>query len=264
MASNKIVVAFDLYGTLLSTESIAKQLATFVGEDKASSISTTWRKYQLEYTWRLNSMGGSLDLFSITGLLGLKMNFLGTFDSFSNITKNSLLHALAENEVKLQEEDIQRVMAAYDSLSTFADVEPALTKIASNPHITAVVFSNGTKTMVSNSVYHSQDLSPQAKVFQHIITVDDVKKYKPAPDTYLHLADRVGKDRSQTNEMWLVSGNPFDIIGSRSVGMKAAWVDRANRGWQDAAVPDLQPIIIATNLDNIVNAIEQHCTQKQQ
>ena len=53
----QFVVAFDLYGTLLSTESIAKQLATFVGESKASKISTTWRKYQLEYTWRLNSMG---------------------------------------------------------------------------------------------------------------------------------------------------------------------------------------------------------------
>lgn len=166
--------------------------------------------------------------------------------------------------MQLQEEDIQRVMAAYDSLSTFPDVEPALTKIASNPHVTAVVFSNGTKSMVTNSVYHSQDLSPQAKVFHDIITVDDVKRYKPAAETYLHLADTVGKERSQMNEMWLVSGNPFDVVGSRKVGMKAAWVDRANGGWQDQAVPELQPTIIATNLDNIVNAIEQHCTLQSQ
>lgn len=187
----------------------------------------------------------------------------GVFDSFSNITKNSLLHALAENEVKLQGEDIQRVMAAYDSLSTFTDVEQALQKIGSNPHVTPVVFSNGTKSMVSNSVYHSPDLSPQANIFQKIITVDDIQKYKPAPETYLHLANIVGKDQSQINEMWLVSGNPFDIIGSRSVGMKAAWVDRANRGWQDSAVPELQPTIIATDLNNIVNAIEQHCSTLQ-
>jgi len=53
---SKIVVAFDLYGTLLSTESIAKQLASHFGDDKATSIAAVWRKYQLEYTWRLNSM----------------------------------------------------------------------------------------------------------------------------------------------------------------------------------------------------------------
>jgi 2-haloacid dehalogenase len=53
---SKILVAFDLYGTLLSTESIAKELAQHFGEAKAKSIAAVWRKYQLEYTWRLNSM----------------------------------------------------------------------------------------------------------------------------------------------------------------------------------------------------------------
>jgi 2-haloacid dehalogenase len=53
----KIVLAFDAYGTLLSTESIAKQLASHFGEEKARTIAATWRKYQLEYTWRANSMG---------------------------------------------------------------------------------------------------------------------------------------------------------------------------------------------------------------
>lgn len=52
----KIVLAFDLYGTLLSTESIAQQLGQHFPA-KAQSISSLWRRYQLEYTWRLNSMG---------------------------------------------------------------------------------------------------------------------------------------------------------------------------------------------------------------
>jgi hypothetical protein len=52
----KIIVAFDLYGTLLSTESIAKELASHFGKEKAQSIAGVWRKYQLEYTWRFNSM----------------------------------------------------------------------------------------------------------------------------------------------------------------------------------------------------------------
>lgn len=51
------VVAFDLYGTLLSTQSIAKHLEKHYDNAKAQSISALWRRYQLEYTWRLNSMG---------------------------------------------------------------------------------------------------------------------------------------------------------------------------------------------------------------
>lgn len=57
MSANKdIIVAFDLYGTLLSTASIAKELSKHFGEEKAQSLATVWRRYQLEYTWRLNSM----------------------------------------------------------------------------------------------------------------------------------------------------------------------------------------------------------------
>ena len=57
MASRKTVIAFDLYGTLLSPESIADELAKLFGEEKAKSVAALWRRYQLEYTWRSNSMG---------------------------------------------------------------------------------------------------------------------------------------------------------------------------------------------------------------
>ncbi|KAJ9201847.1 hypothetical protein DTO164E3_3285 [Paecilomyces variotii] len=238
MSHKQIIVAFDLYGTLLSTESIAKQLAEHFGQEKAQSIATAWRRYQLEYTWRLNSMD--------------------QFDTFSNITRNSLLHALAENGAQCDEKAIGELMAAYDSLSTFPDVIPALTKLASKPNITPVVFSNGTQSMVSNSVLRSKDLSPKADVFRDIITVDDVKKYKPAPATYAHLAKKMGKDASQMGDMWLISGNPFDIFGSRGSGMKAIWVDRAGRGWMDGAVPELQPTAIVHSLEEIVGIIDKH------
>ena len=57
--NNKIIIAFDLYGTLLSTDSIAKELAKHLGQDNATTVAALWRRYQLEYTWRLNSMGMS-------------------------------------------------------------------------------------------------------------------------------------------------------------------------------------------------------------
>jgi 2-haloacid dehalogenase len=234
----KTVVAFDLYGTLLSTESIVKQLEKHCDNAKAQSISALWRRYQLEYTWRLNSMG--------------------RYEDFSAITRNSLRHALADNNEQLSDNNIEDLMQAYDSLSTFSDVNPALTQIAADPTIQAVIFSNGTKTMMSNSVLRSKDLSPHASIFQDIVTVDEVKQYKPSKASYEHLAKQTGHNPLQMSKLWLISGNPFDIVGARATGMQAIWVDRIGTGWKDAVAPDLQPTAIVHSLEQIVNEIHRH------
>ena len=59
-SKRKIIIAFDAYGTLLSTSSIAEKLASHFGKEKASTLADDWRKYQLEYTWRINSMGSRI------------------------------------------------------------------------------------------------------------------------------------------------------------------------------------------------------------
>jgi len=234
MSSQKnIVVAFDLYGTLLSTDSIAKQLAEHFGNEKATSIATVWRKYQLEYTWRLNSMG--------------------QFQSFSAITHNSLLHALAEHHLELSDSAATSLMKAYDSLSTYPDVDDALKLISQAPNITPVIFSNGTNEMVTSSVKHSPSLSPHAALFSTIITVDSVKRFEPAPEVYAHLAEQVGKVEKMS-DMWLVSGNPFDIVGANAAGMKTAWIDRTGSGWCDR-LSQGKPRVIGADLKVAVEAI---------
>lgn len=60
MTDNRPIVAFDLYGTLLSTESIAAELEKMFGDD-SKGIAEEARRLQLEYTWRSNSMSKSVD-----------------------------------------------------------------------------------------------------------------------------------------------------------------------------------------------------------
>jgi len=258
--SDKTVVAFDAYGTLLSTESIAKKLASHFGQEKAQTIAATWRKYQLEYTWRLNSMG---EWFVYTRLPQTSLRISDQYEDFSKITNRSLLHALAECKVSLQDKDIEELMKAYDSLSTFPDVGPALEALKKKDNIHAVVFSNGTHTMVSSSVNKSPDLKPYSSVFKDIVVIEEIKKFKPAPEVYYHLARKVGKDpksKSDMGSMWLVSGNPFDVAGARAVGMQAAWVDRAGNGWQDALIPGEHggPTVIVKSLEEVVSAVSKN------
>ncbi|CAF9927033.1 hypothetical protein IMSHALPRED_007104 [Imshaugia aleurites] len=243
MTSKKqTIVAFDLYGTLLSTDSIAKELATHFGTEKAASLAGLWRRYQLEYTWRLNSMN--------------------QYQPFSDITRNSLNHALADSDLSLDNKSISNLMKAYDSLSTFADVPPALKALADAPDVTAVVFSNGTNAMVTNSVHSSPDLGPHADVFREIVTVEEVKCFKPDPRVYYHLAEKVGKggSRREMGEMWLVSGNPFDVVGARAVGMRAAWVDRGGVGWRDGLVRGELggPTVVVKGLGEVMEAIRKY------
>lgn len=153
-------------------------------------------------------------------------------------------------------------MKAYDSLSTFADVPPALKALADAPDVTAVVFSNGTNAMVTNSVHSSPDLGPHADVFREIVTVEEVKCFKPDPRVYYHLAEKVGKggSRREMGEMWLVSGNPFDVVGARAVGMRAAWVDRGGVGWRDGLVRGELggPTVVVKGLGEVMEAIRKY------
>ena len=153
-------------------------------------------------------------------------------------------------------------MKAYDSLSTFPDVSPALEALADEPGITAVVFSNGTNSMVTNSVKSSPDLGPHADVFKKIVTVEEVKCFKPDPRVYYHLAEKMGKGRSKQamSEMWLVSGNPFDVVGARAMGMQAAWVDRGEAGWTDGLMQDEtgKPTAVVKGLGEVVDTVKKY------
>lgn len=181
----------------------------------------------------------------------------------SDVTSAALGHALAESGVTLSDPDIEKLMKAYDSLGTFPDVAPALVSLASDPDIDAYVFSNGTEAMVSASVQKSPSLSPHASVFKGLVTVDEVHGFKPDPKVYQHLATRVWKTigKEDMATLWLVSGNPFDIVGARAAGMQAAWVDRAvghgRGGWIDklGELAGGGPTIIAKGVDEAVRAI---------
>ena len=153
-------------------------------------------------------------------------------------------------------------MHAYDSLSAFPDVPPALETLAKTPGITAVVFSNGTQSMVLNSILQSTDLAPYARLFGDLVVVEQTKRFKPDPSVYKMLARRMEKDEASMEDIWLVSGNSFDIVGAKAVGMKAIWVDRQGTGWVDKLFDDEQgtPSAIVNNLGGVVQTITRQAS----
>jgi 2-haloacid dehalogenase len=71
-----------------------------------------------------------------------------------------------------------------------------------------------------------RDVSKNADLLEFlddVISVEEIRTFKPDPTVYAHAVERFGQTAHAT---WLVSSNPFDIIGAKMVGLCTAWLKR--------------------------------------
>ncbi|OCH87198.1 haloacid dehalogenase [Obba rivulosa] len=233
-------LAFDIYGTLLDTSSIASAVAENTGcsSETASQLSQLWRRYQLEYTWRLNSMG--------------------RYEPFDSVTRRSLLHAAKETGLEISDKTANTLMEAYSRLPPFEDTVSALEALKELSEIKFLVFSNGTNEMVTSALVAALParLLPVPKYL-----VESIQQYKPAREVYHGLLKSLGEPIIAPTggpRVWLVSGNPFDVTGARAAGLGAIWVDRAGKGWMDQLVDrELGPSKIVRSLSELVGVVKE-------
>jgi 2-haloacid dehalogenase len=100
---------------------------------------------------------------------------------------------------------------------------------------------------------------PYASLFKEVVVVEEVRRFKPDPAVYRYLCNKAGKE-GREEDVWLVSGNPFDVVGARSMGWKAVWVDRAGNGWVDNCVEGEagRPNVIVRSLKEVLTAVSEH------
>ena len=218
-------LAFDLYGTLVDPIRIWTRLEQSV-PDKALRIAEVWRHKQLEYTFRLTAME--------------------QYEDFEQVTRKALDYALAAAGHELTADQRDALLAQYDDLERFPDVELGLTRLQQRGH-TMVVFSNGSPRML-DAVMDAAGLRPY---FEAYVSVDEVRQYKPAPATYRLAAERLARP---IGEVRLVSANPFDDIGAEAAGMRAAWVDRSG-GLFDTLRPP--PQLVVRSLTELADVLER-------
>lgn len=209
-------LAFDVYGTLVDPIGISRQLERHVPEGRAIPIAEVWRRKQLEISFRLTAMG--------------------RYEDFEWCTRRALEYALAHAGVELADAARDELIARYDDLDAFPDAQPGLERLRAAGH-QLLVLSNGTPRMLAAIL----DSSGLGGYFEAIVSVDEVKQFKPAPAVYVHGAKRIGR---RPEELRLVSSNPFDDIGAEAAGLQAAWVDRSGGLFEsDGAPPD---VVVAT------------------
>ena len=215
--------AFDVYGTLIDPLGISTSLRGFVG-DHASEFAQAWRDKQLEYSFRR----------------GLMQNYR----DFSVCTSNALDFCCATLEVELSPEERVGLLEAYRFLPAFPDVEPALVKFRETG-CRLYAFSNGKPDDVRNLLQHAGiDV-----LLDGVVSTDEIKSFKPNPGVYAHFLRKSGACGA---DAWLISGNPFDVIGAISAGMHGAWVKRNAQAVFDPW--EIQPSLTVTSLVELFEA----------
>jgi 2-haloacid dehalogenase len=185
---------FDAYGTLFDVHSVV-EAGRAVTADPAA-LSTLWRQKQLEYTW-LRSL-------------------MGRYEDFWAVTEAALRYALRRLGIAASEAQVAALMDAYLQLACFPDVRDALRALARFPR---AILSNGAPAMLEAAV-RSSGLEP---LLDHVISVDRVRIYKPAPAVYALGPDRLGIAAS---DLLFVSSNAWDVAGAKAFGYRVAWCNR--------------------------------------
>jgi 2-haloacid dehalogenase len=207
-------IGFDVYGTLVDPLGMERPLVAHVGQQAALKFATAWRQHQLETAFRRALMR--------------------RYANFDVVTRDSLRFTAALLGVTLSATAEEELIAAYLELPAFADVRDGLAALGEAGH-KLVAFSNGVEASLRKLLAKARLLPPLSS----IVSVDEVQTYKPDPAVYLQLVARGGLTADQT---WLVSSNAWDVLGAKSVGLRAAWLRRSEKTpWEGLGIaePDL-------------------------
>jgi len=190
-------IAFDVYGTLVDPAEMGAHLETMLG-DKARAFGQLWHDKKVEYAFRRGLMQ--------------------QYEDFGVCTRQALRFCLQHFGLELTEDAQQDLMGEFSNLAAFPDVIPGLTELKARGH-QLVAFSNGPEEAV-RTLMSKAGVLPQ---LDDVISVDDIQTFKPSPLVYQYLMKRTG---STTDSCWMVSSNPWDVIGAKSAGLKTAWIHR--------------------------------------
>ncbi len=213
-----ITLAFDIYGTLIDTAGISTALKVHVA-DQAPQFASLWREKQLEYTFRRGLMRDYQDFWVCTRQA---LDYVCLF---------------LEAEIPVSEKDA--LMNQYRTLPAFSDVRDGLAKL-SNEKFRLFAFSNGTAELVKGLLEHA-DID---NCFTDIVSADEISSFKPDPAVYRHFLKRAN---TLPTKGWLISCNPFDVIGAHAAGMQTAWVKRLSKKTFDPW--GIEPTITVSSLD---------------
>jgi 2-haloacid dehalogenase len=187
---------FDAYGTLFDVNSAARSAQDSLGENWLP-LAELWRLKQLQYTW-------------LRGLAGHHADFW-------QVTSDALDFALST--LKLDDPALRtRLMNLYLTLSAYPEGPDVLNRLKA-AGMKLAILSNGTPAMLATAVANAGI----SDLFDAILSVEEVKIYKPHPSVYGLACAQL---KVVASRICFLSSNGWDAYSAKAFGFRALWCNR--------------------------------------
>jgi 2-haloacid dehalogenase len=200
-------IAFDAYGTLFDVFSIAVLAdAQFPGHGKA--LAELWRDKQIDYT-RLRSL-------------------CNRYADFWQCTRDALTFSCRKLGLDATAAQSEALLREYAELAVFPEVKGVLQSLRAM-HMPLAILTNANPEMLATAT----GAAGIGELFDHLLSVDRVRKFKTAPEAYQLGPDAFG---CPAGEILFVSSNGWDIAGATWFGYQSFWINRAGNPPEELGV----------------------------
>ena len=215
------VLVFDVNETLLDVSALVPAFRDVVGSDALLPI------------WFGRMLRDSL-LATITA----------RYRRFDELGTAALAAVAREAGIEMDNVTAAEVVDGMRSLPAHSEVPGALQRLAGAGFRLATL-TNSAPDVIADQLRNSG----LEEYFEHQISVEAVRLFKPHPVTYAHAAERLGVD---IQGIRLIAAHDWDAIGAIRAGARAAYVARnAPLSADPAETPD----IVASDLAGVANRL---------
>ena len=191
-------LVFDAYGTLFDVLSVTS-LCELVFPGSGTALAVMWRGKQLQYS--------------------LLRSMMDRYADFWRVTQDALVYSARALQLDLTADKRVQLLDAYRTLRAFPDVKPGLEQLKSKG-LSLAILSNGAPPMLASAT-RSAGIDG---LLDAVISVDDIKVFKPSPRVYALASTRLGVP---AGAIGFVSSNGWDVAGAASAGLTAFWIQRS-------------------------------------
>ncbi|MGH3432458.1 MAG: HAD-IA family hydrolase, partial [Thermocrispum sp.] len=145
---------------------------------------------------------------------GMALSLAGDYVAFPTLATNTL-RTLATDDLDAA---VDHVVASFAELPAQPDAGPAM-RLLAEAGVRIVCLSNG-------PAQSTEDFLRRCELDRHVeqvLSVEDVERWKPAREVYLHAARRIGL---QPAEVALVAVHAWDCHGAARAGLTTGWASR--------------------------------------
>jgi len=168
--------------------------------DKGVELVNAWRTRQFEYQW-LRAMAG-------------------TYADFWQVTEDALVFAAKLLELDLPSEKRAQIMQAHLDMKVWPDVPEVLASLR-KAGVRLGFVSNATQNILRAGIRNSN----LDGIFEHVLSTDQLRTYKPDPRAYQMAVDAFGLAKK---DIGFVAFAGWDAAGAKAFGYATFWANRLN------------------------------------